>query len=225
MKYRALLLDGLDLSAADFLKVNDVEVVVAKKMNPKELVSVLVQDGPYHFLGVRGATEVTLEVIEAGKDLLAIGRGGAGLNNIDVQAAAEHGVVVFNTPGANAESVAECVFGQVLTSLHMLSKGSIGLKKYRWLKKECEGQSLQGKTFGIVGFGFVGKWVSRITERIPGIKILSYDVNPAARLPWVDFVDLDEILGKSDIVSLHLPLTDSTQNIIDVDKLDCMKKG
>ena len=218
---RALLLDGIDGVAADIFEAAGVEVTLAKSIDRLELLQ---QIGNYHFLGVRGATKVDGELLEAATSLLAVGRGGAGMNGIDVECATQRGVVAFNTPGANAESVAECVMGVILSALHRLQKGAVGMAQHTWLKKQCSGNSLRSRTVGIVGFGYVGKWLARLLEPF-GVRVLSYDINPTAELPWVPFVSLPTLLAESDVVSLHLPLTSATRGLVNADFLNKLKPG
>lgn len=218
---KALLLDGLDGIAADIFEAAGIEVTLAKTIDRPDLLR---QIGDYHFLGVRGATKIDRELLDAATTLVAVGRGGAGMNGIDVDYATQRGIVAFNTPGANAESVAECVIGVMLDALHRLHKGSVGMAQHTWLKKQCNGNSLRGRTVGVVGFGYVGKWLARLLEPF-GVRLLSYDINPTAELPWVPFVSLPALLAESDVVSLHLPLTSSTRGLVNADFLNRLKPG
>jgi len=219
---RALLLDGINESASQALGEAGLKVTVAEAMSLDQLLAEIDQ---YHLLAVRSKTKVTAAVLEAGTNLLAVGRGGAGIDSVDYQRAAELGIVVFATPGANAPDVAECVAGQILSSLHRLQKGAFGLRDCQWLKRECGGQSLRGKTVGIYGFGYVGKWVVRLLEHVPGISFLSFDTNPAAGLPWVPLVRKEELLARSDVVSLHPPLNEGTWGMVNEEFLRLMKSG
>ena len=219
---KALLLDGIDGAASQALSEAGFEVTAVKEMPPDRLLAEISQ---YHFLAVRSKTKVTAEVLEAGRKLLAVGRGGAGIDGIDFERAAELGIVVFATPGANAPDVAECAVGQIIAALHNFHKGALGLSRHRWLKKECAGQSLRGKTVGVFGFGHVGKWLVRLLEHVPDVSILSFDVNPAAGLPWVPLVSREELLARSDVVSLHLPLNGATRGMVDEPFIGQMKSG
>jgi len=219
---KALLLDGIDGAASKALEKVGFDVTIAKAMPREKLLAEISQ---YHFLAVRSATKIDSELLEAGTNLLAVGRGGAGIDSIDYEKAAELGIVVFATPGANAPDVAECAAGQILASLHKLQKGTAGLVSHQWLKKECKGQSLRGKTVGIFGIGYAGKWLIRLLEHIPGISFLSFDTNPATALPWVPMVSKTELLANSDIVSLHVPLNAITRGMVDEDFVAQMKEG
>lgn len=219
---KALLLDGIDGQACQSLTQAGFEVTVAKGM-PKD--QLLAEIAKYHFLAVRSETKVTADILEAGTNLLAVGRGGAGIDSIDFAKAAELGIVVFATPGANAPDVAECAAGQIFSALHRLHKGMLGLSQHQWLKKECKGQSLRGKTVGVLGFGYVGKWLVRLLEHVPDISFLSFDTNPATALPWIPMVDRQQLLLQSDVVSLHVPLTNGTRGMVNEDFIRQMKPG
>lgn len=218
---RALLCDGIDGSAVNALTQAGFEVTSVREMKLDQLQAAVSQ---YHFLAVRSATRVPAEVLVAGKNLLAVGRGGAGIDSIDFKKAAELGIVVFATPGANASSVAECAVAKILDALHLLSKGAIGMAKYHWLKKDCQGQSLRGKTVGIVGMGYVGKWLARLLEPF-GVSLLSFDTNPASVLPWVPLVPLEQLLAASDVVSLNLSLTSGSKGMVNRDFITKMRNG
>lgn len=221
-QFRMLLLDGINGNAISQLTEAGFLVEPVKTISPNELLRVIPQ---VHFLGVRSKTIVTKEILEAGVNLLAVGRGGTDMNTIDVETATNLGIVAFNTPGANAESVAECVMAQIISALHRLTKGMMGIERGEWLKQGCEGHCLQGKTVGIVGLGYVGKWVTRFLEVIPNVSLLSSDINPTAVLPWIPQASLTELLTKSDIVSLHVALTESTKKMINQETLARMKRG
>lgn len=217
----ALFLDGIEASAVEALTEAGFEVTAAKKMDPAQL---MVTIGRYHFLAVRSVTKVTAELLNAATNLLAVGRAGAGMDGIDFEAVAQLGIVAFPTPGANARSVAECALAQMLDALRRLSKGAVGLASYQWRKKECQGQALAGKTVGIYGMGFVGKWLTRFLGP-HDVRLLSCDVDPAAALPWVPFVPPEQVLAESDVVSLHLPLNEGTRRLVDSSFLERMKPG
>lgn len=220
-EFRALLLDGIGDGGRQLLEEAGFIVETAGVM---DLATLCREVASCHFLAVRSATKVTAEVLAAGKNLLAVGRGGAGLDNIDSKAATNLGIVVFSTPGANAESVAECTLAHILTVLHKMSAGLLGMYRREWLKKECQGRSLQGKTVGIIGAGYVGKWLMRFLEPF-GVSVLTYDVNPSAGLPWVPQVELAELLESSDIITLHVPLSSETAKLINAERLGQMKPG
>ncbi len=217
----ALLLDGIDGSAIQRLTEAGFSVKAVKQMDLRTLLQEIPE---IHFLGVRSATRVTYEVMVAGKNLLAIGRGGVGMENIDVDAATKLGIVAFNTPGANAESVAECVTAQILAALHRLPQGMLAMSQGVWAKGQSKGRSLQGKRVGIVGAGYIGKWIAKFLASF-GAELSSYDINPATALPWAPIINFEELIAASDIITLHLPLNDETRGLINAKVLGQMKKG
>lgn len=219
--YRALLLDGLGVGSHQLLEDAGFIVETAGVM---DLPTLRKEVETCHFLAVRSATQVSREVLAAGESLLAVGRGGAGMDNIDYKAATDLGIVVFGTPGANAESVAECTLAHILFSLHKMQAGALGMYQNKWLKKECQGSSLQGKTIGIIGAGYVGKWLMRFLEPF-GVSAQTFDVNASASLPWVPSVELDELLKTSDVITLHVPLSEETAKLINAERIAQMKPG
>jgi D-3-phosphoglycerate dehydrogenase len=214
----ALICDGIEKAFVDWLEQHGFRT---RRLNHGEdLLSAI---GDCHFLAVRSATKVTAEVLAAGKKLLAVGRGGAGMDGIDSEAAAELGIVCFGTPGANAESVNECTVAQMLAAIHDLHRGMIGMRDRRWLKKECRGRSLEGKRIGLIGLGFVGKWVARCLQPF-NVRLMCYDTNPAAALPWVPLVKLRDLLEQCDVISLHVPDVGATKGLINASVLKQMKE-
>jgi D-3-phosphoglycerate dehydrogenase len=176
---------------------------------------------------VRSATKVTSQVIEAGAALKVIGRAGAGVDNIDVKAATAKGIVVMNTPGGNANAVAELAIGLMIALAREMPRGDATMKAGKWEKKSFLGTELAGKTLGLIGIGFVG---SRVASKAKGLdmKVLVHDpfVSPdESRRLGVDLVDLEQLLASSDYVSLHLPKTPETTGMIDRKAIAGMKRG
>ena len=219
---KALLLDGINGNVADALIKLGFEVMTVNDISRQDLLDLMPN---VRFLAVRSKTKITAEILEAGKSLIACGRGGAGLDSIDVKTASELGIICFACPGANAESVAEVALSHILTVLHKMPVGALGLNQGNWRKKECKGSSLFGKTVGLVGMGYVAKWLSKLLEPY-NVRIISYDIDPAAALPWIPFVnDLSELLAESDIVSLHIPSSVETKGMFNNSLLSKFKPG
>lgn len=194
--------------------------------DPKKLKA---QIGAFRALIVRNQTLVTEELIAAAPNLIAIGRAGAGLDNVDVQAAQRLGIVVSNTPDQNAISVAELAIGMMLLLSRRLSAADADTKAGRWNRHQYMGNELYGKTLGIVGAGKIGFLTAKRAQAF-GMKILAYDpfLSPDnvllselnARL-----VEVDELLEQSDVVSSHLPATRETANFFNADRFSRMKQS
>jgi D-3-phosphoglycerate dehydrogenase len=176
---------------------------------------------------VRSATKVTRELIEAGGALKVIGRAGAGVDNIDVKAASAKGIVVMNTPGGNANAVAELAIGLMIALAREIPRGDATMKAGRWDKKSFLGVELAGRTLGLIGIGFVG---SRVAAKARGLdmKVLVHDPfvsQDESRRLGVDMVDLEVLLASSDYVSLHLPKTPESTGLINQAAIAKMKRG
>ena len=154
--------------------------------------------------------KVTAEVVEAAKQLKLVVRAGAGYDNVDLHACTEHGIVVMNTPGQNANAVAELAIGMMI----YMSRNSF---------VPGTGSELSGKRLGIIGFGKIGSAVANIANAF-GMKVIAYDKYPT-KDSGIDYVSLDELFSASDIISLHCPLTDETKHLIDEKAIAKMKKG
>jgi len=181
----------------------------------------------YHALIVRSKTKVTRAVINAGSDLKAIGRAGIGVDNIDVAAATEQGIVVFNTPDANATTTAELTIAHLLSLSRHLPQADRSTRQGEWRPTHFVGTEIAGKTIGIVGFGTIGRLVA---ERSRALKmtVLAYDPFVTAESmaeAGVEPVDLDALLARADYVTLHCPLSEKTRHLIDDARLRQMKPG
>ncbi|MFX1466781.1 MAG: hydroxyacid dehydrogenase [Promethearchaeota archaeon] len=186
----------------------------------------------YDVLIVRSATKVTREML-AESSLQVIGRAGVGLDNIDLEAAQEHNITIFNTPNAPSVSVAELVIGLIIALFRHIPIGDKGLKEGKWLKKELQGLELKGKTLGIVGFGNIGLEVAKRAKSFE-MTVLAYDVLDSAlenakRMdvePFGPSKDaLDAILRNADVITLHVPLLPSTYHMIGEREFSLMKDG
>ncbi|MCE5193400.1 phosphoglycerate dehydrogenase, partial [bacterium] len=174
---------------------------------------------------IAGVDEVTAEVIASADRLKVISRYGVGVDNIDLEAARQHGVIVTNTPGANAASVAEMAIGLALDLTRGMTTAIDQTRRGKW--PPITGVSLKGKTFGIVGLGAVGR---ELALRLKGfeVRIVAYDPFPNkefAAANGVELKNLDEVLAASDLVSLHLPATAETRGMVNAGFLAGMKRG
>lgn len=179
-------------------------------------------------LVVRSATNVTGDFIEKGKNLKIIGRAGMGLDNIDTKMAKEKNIQVINTPGANSLSVAELVVSMILSLSRSIVRGTKGISEGKWEKKQLKGIELSEKTVGIIGFGNIGKLLSKILHGF-SCDILVYDVfeipENTLREYGVKQVSLEEIYRNSNIISLHVPKNDATYHMISEEQFEMMKEG
>jgi len=182
--------------------------------------------GEYDALIVRGRTKVTAAVLDAGTRLKVVGRAGVGVDNIDLAAAKAHGVTVVNSPMATSVAVAELTMGLMLSAVREIARADAGLKAGKWLKKELEGTELMGKTLGVIGFGRIGAAVAK--------RAAAFDMTIAGYDPLIPSdeikkrggqpMSLEELLKVSDFITMHLPLTADTRNMLDAKAFELMKK-
>lgn len=183
--------------------------------------------GDYDALIVRSKTRVTAGVIEAGKKLKVIGRAGIGVDNIDVAAATERGIAVFNTPDANATTTAELALAHLLSLSRHLPQADRSVRGGEWKPGNFVGTELAEKTVGVVGFGTIGRIVARrcLAFRMRVLAFDPYVVPDVIRETGAEPADLDTLLANSDYVTLHCPLNDATRNLLDASRLAKMKRG
>ena len=178
-------------------------------------------------LVVRSAVQVDAKLLESAPKLRAIGRAGVGVDNIDIDAATHSGIVVMNTPGANAVAVAELTLGLMISMARSIPRANSTTHAAKWEKKSLQGTELRGKTLGIVGLGRIGLEVAR-RARSFGMELIGYDpfIAPViARENQVALVPLDEIFKQSDYLTLHVGLTTQTEGMINASSIKLMKPG
>jgi D-3-phosphoglycerate dehydrogenase len=219
---KVLVADPMNPEALEALKsVSNLEITVKTGMDEAELIQTIPE---FHIAVVRGATKVTKNVLDAASNLELIIRAGIGLDNIDVAAAKEKGIQIANTPAATTISVAEHTFGLMLAAVRNHGKANISMKEHKWEKKAFSGTELYGKTLGIIGGGRIGCEVARRAIAF-GMKALVYDIIVCQTDLDIEQVDLDELLSRSDLISLHLPLTEQTRHMISDEEFSKMKDG
>ena len=222
---KVLVADELSPEGLDTLRsAPGIDVEVKVGLQPRELKAIL---GQYDVLAVRSATRVTADVLEAAGSLKLIARAGVGVDNIDVEAATRKGVLVMNTPGGNSVAVAELTIGLMLVLLRQLVPAISSTRGGRWEKKRfAGGHELFRKTVGLVGFGTIGQLVAQRCIAF-GTTVIAFDPHPveASRRLGAQIVPLDELFRRADVVSLHLPLADTTRNLVSTRLLGLMKKG
>lgn len=218
-RFKVLISDPLHPEAVRWLEAQpDVEPTVQPQIDREELMDVISE---FDAIIVRSRTKLDADLIARAERLKVIGRAGTGLDNIDTGAARQAGIAVLNSPGANANAVAELTLALILTLARRLPSAFIARKK----PKEY-GWELQEKALGIVGLGRIGGRVARLAHAF-GMRLLGYDVVPEAgpRDVAVERVDLDALWERSDVITLHVPLTDETRGLIDAGALAKMREG
>ncbi len=189
---------------------------------PENLLEAL---GDADVLIVRSKTKVTKEVITSAPELKIIARAGVGLDNIDVKSAEEKGIRVLNTPGASANAVAELVIGHMLSIFRNIAKAHHQMKGKIWDKKRLVGREIEGKTLGVIGYGRIGSLVGKKASAL-GMKIIAHNPPPRHEDGIAEFVDdLNELLAKADAITLHVPATEKTINMINSETISKMKDG
>jgi D-3-phosphoglycerate dehydrogenase len=195
-------------------------VDVREEITPEELPAVL---PAYDGMVVRSRTKVRQPLIEACPDLKVIVRGGVGLDTIDAEFARSKGITVMNTPVASSASVAELTIGYMFALARASYQATSSMKSEKWEKKKFEGQEVGGKTLGLIGIGHIGREVARRANAL-GMTVIAYDpyVKEAGD---VQLVSMDELLAKSDYISLHLPKTAESAGMIGKEAFSQMKPG
>ena len=221
---RVLVTDGLHAVGVDALRQHGLEVETAGALGEAELIR---RVADVEGLIVRSATRVTRAVLAGAGKLEVIGRAGAGVDTIDVDAATERGVVVMNTPGGNTTAVAEHTLALLLALARRVPAADAALKAGRWEKSRLQGIELLGKTLGIVGLGRIGGEVAR---RAAGFRmeVIAYDpylTREAAERLGVASVELDELLARADFITIHTPLGADTRHLLGEDELARVKLG
>ncbi len=221
---KVLISDQLSPAAVQIFKDRGVDVDVKPGLSKEELKTII---GRYDGLAIRSATKVTADLLSAATHLKVIGRAGIGVDNVDINAATARGVIVMNTPHGNSITTAEHAIALMFALAREIPAANASTHAGKWEKNRFMGVELTGKTLGIIGCGNIG---SIVAERAKGLrmKVAAFDpyLSPerAADL-GVDKVELDELLHRADIITLHTPLTDKTRNILDAKSLAKTKKG
>ncbi|UCG10023.1 MAG: phosphoglycerate dehydrogenase [Dehalococcoidia bacterium] len=218
---KVLVSDPLSEEAVKRLREH-AEVDVKTGLKPEELIPII---GDYDALAVRSQTQVTAEVIKAGQKLQIIGRAGVGIDNIDVEAATQQGIIVVNAPTGNTVSAAEHAIALMFALARNIPRANTSLKGGEWRRSEFMGTELRGKTLGLIGLGNVG---SEVARRVRGLemKLIGHDPfvsDEYAKKLQVELVPMEQLLKASDFISLHLPLTPQTKGLIGAKELALIK--
>ncbi len=221
--WKVLLTDGLEEIGKEILQAS-AQVDDKSGISADDLVKVI---GDYDALIVRGRTKVTAAVFAAASKLKVVGRAGVGVDNIDLEAAKKCKVTVVNSPIATTLAVAELTMGMMLSLARGIPRADATMKAGKWLKKEFEGFELCGKTLGVIGYGRIGASVGQKAKAFDMV-VLGYD-------PLIDGktiaergaepVSFDDLIKRSDIITMHIPLTAQTRGILNAEAFAKMKKG
>ena len=226
--YKVMIRDNMSPVAKDILEATGkIEVVVDNDKatsDPKALSQIIDE---FHGLAIRSGTRVTEQVLKNARQLKVIGRAGIGVDNIDVQAATKQGIVVMNAPGGNTVTTAEHTISLMLALARNIPQGTASLREGKWEKKKLPGVEITGKTLGIIGLGHIGRVVA---DRAKGLKMKVIAADPyvskeAAKSLEVELVPLEDLLARSDFITLHVPRLKETANMIDAATIDKMKPG
>ena len=219
---KVLISDPVSESAINKMKEAGHEVDAKPDVTPEELLEIIPD---YEVIVVRSRTKVRKPLLEKAKNLKLIVRGGVGIDNIDAEDAKNMGIEVRNTPSASSASVAELAIGHMFGLARHIPRGTATLKSGEWIKKKLKGIELAGKTLGIVGIGRIGKETAKKATAL-GMKVFAYD--PYVKeidVEGVSFTNFDDLLSKSDFISLHLPHSDETHHLISTDQFSKMKES
>lgn len=218
---KILISDPVDRAAVEMLK-KEHEVVEAEP-SMEELKEII---GEYDAILIRSRTKLRADIISAAEKLKVIGRAGIGVDNIDLKAATEHGIIVVNAPGSNSLSVVELTIGQMISLARKLVKADAHVRSGEWNRKAFVGVELMGKTLGLIGFGRIGSEVAKRAQ-VFGMDVITYDpyVNKEiAEKMGVKVVETkEELLKDSDFISIHALLTDETRGMISAPEFGIMK--
>ena len=220
--FKVLIADDMSKKAVEILSNAGFTVDFKIGMKPEELAAVI---GEYHGVGIRSASKITAATLANPGKLKIIGRAGVGTDNIDVKAATEKGVLVINTPQGNAAAAAELAIGLMFALARKIPQAAASMKQGIWEKKKYMGSEIAGKTLGVIGLGNIGR---QAAERAVGLKmnVIGYDPFPPKQLPdGVKQVTLDELVSKSDYITLHVPATAETKGLFNAATIAKMKKG
>ncbi len=221
---KVLVADPISEEAIVVMRNAGLEVDVKTDLSQEELIKIIPE---YDALIVRSRTKVTREIIESAEKLKIIGRAGVGVDNIDIEAATERGIIVVNAPGGNTVSAAEHTLGLMFAVARKIPQADRSVKEGKWDRKKFMGVELRGKTIGIIGLGRIGYEVAKRVRALE-MNILAYDPyvsEERAKAVGAKLVSLEELLKNSDFITIHVPKTKETENLISYKEFEMMKDG
>ncbi|BAT61644.1 D-3-phosphoglycerate dehydrogenase [Variibacter gotjawalensis] len=224
MAPRVLIADKLSPAAVAIFKERGVETDVNTGLDKDQLAEII---GNYDGIAIRSATKITPKILEKAKNLKVVGRAGIGVDNVDVPAATQKGVIVMNTPFGNSITTAEHAISLMLALARQIPAADTSTQAGKWEKNRFMGVEITGKTLGVIGCGNIG---SIAADRALGLrmKVIAFDPflsEERAVDLGVEKVELEDLFRRADFITLHTPLTDRTRNIIDAKAIETMKDG
>ena len=221
---RVLIADKLSAAAVDIFKQRGIDADVKTGLSKEDLLKIVDQ---YDGIAIRSATKVDKDVVAAAKNLKVVGRAGIGVDNVDIPAATAAGVVVMNTPFGNSITTAEHAIAMMFALARQLPAADVSTQAGKWEKNRFMGVELYAKTLGLIGAGNIGGIVA---DRANGLKmkVVAYDpfLSPERAVEMgVEKVELEDLLARADMITLHTPLTDKTRNILSAENLAKTRKG
>ncbi|MCE2469974.1 MAG: phosphoglycerate dehydrogenase [Dehalococcoidia bacterium] len=221
---RVLVSDKVDRAGVDLLSAAGHEVDLRPGMAPGELASVI---GGYEALVIRSETQVTADLLAQADRLQVVGRAGVGVDNVDLDAATQRGIVVVNAPTGNTVAAAEHALALMLALMRHVPQAHASMREGKWERAKFLGAQLGGKTLGVVGLGKVGSEVARRAKAFQ-MEVLGYDPyvpHEFARNLGAELVDMDALLTRSDVITIHTPLTAATRQLIGAEQMPKLKDG
>lgn len=221
---KVLVAEPISNEAIEFMKENGLQVDVKTEMEREDLIKIIPE---YDAIIVRSQIKVDSAMLEAAKKLKIIGRAGVGVDNIDINAATQRGIVVVNAPGGNTISAAEHTIALILAAARRIPQADKSVKEGKWERKKFIGIELRGKTVGVIGFGRVGFEVAKRCKALE-MNVVAFDPYvPKERAEQIGakLVDLDTLLSISDVITIHVPRTKETVGLIGKEKFEKMKDG
>src|ERR1700744_5942145 len=223
-KIRILLLENVNESAVRLFEANGYSEVerLTKALGADDLKKAL---SGVHMLGIRSRTQLTSDVLEGADRLIAVGCFSVGTNQVDLDAAKRLGIPIFNAPYSNTRSVAELTIAEIVMLFRRIFPRSVSAHGGGWEKSADGSREVRGKTLGIIGYGNIGSQLSNLAEAM-GMRVIFFDQTDKLRHGNTESVEsLDELLATSDVVTLHVPETPATANMIGARELSRMKEG
>ncbi|MBQ9479511.1 MAG: phosphoglycerate dehydrogenase, partial [Selenomonadaceae bacterium] len=220
---KILAVDGISAKGIELLRA-EFEVDVRDKISHEELLEIIAD---YDALMVRSASKVSADVIERAEKLKIIGRAGVGVDNIDLNAATARGIIVINSPGGNTIAATEHTLAMMLSMSRHIPAANQSVHEGRWDRKKFVGVELKGKTLGVIGMGRIGAGVAKRAIAF-GMKVIGYDPylsEERANDLGVKIGAFDELIESSDFITVHMPLTPDTKNMIAMPQMKRMKSG
>ena len=221
---KILVADKISATGVALFKEQGFEVIEAYGSSPEKVIQLAAD---VDAIVVRSATKITRDVFAAAKNLKCVGRAGVGVDNIDVEAATERGVIVMNTPGGNTIAACELAFTHLLCTARPIVQADASMQSGKWDKKSFEGIELNGKALGVIGLGRIGGNLAKRALAF-NMRVLAYDpylTDEKAHQLGVEKVELADLLAQADYISIHMPTTAETNHMLDAAAISKMKKG